>query len=145
MSFDSAFLAAFDKVKNAFNSKDIGHNTTEVITDVNTKGLNVKVLATVTLMLIHWAESAKITRVGPPKSTKRKLNINSISTYDLYRINEEDRKAFTPYIAYIIYKSDTKILDQSVVTAKDYPAYVSMFVRYIFEVKQRGIKPLKVV
>jgi phosphotransacetylase len=122
----SAFQIAFNKAREYFNEGS-DHGTTSDIIDVNTKGLNVKILALVCLMLIHNAETGE-----------SDLNINTLKKYNLNKF--EDQDAFKPYIMYLLSTKkgrgkNIKKVEKSVT----YAYYVATFINYLFIAKDRDV------
>jgi hypothetical protein len=122
----SAFQIAFNTSREYFNKQGQFSTASDII-DVNTKGLNVKILALVCLMLIHNAETGN-----------SKLNINTLSKYNLHEFDDHD--AFKPYIIYLLSTKkgrgkNIKKVEKSVT----YAYYVVTFINYLFIAQTKDI------
>jgi hypothetical protein len=133
---NDAFEDKFGAVMDYFNTvKKISRN--ERLKINHEKGINIHVLATVGTMLIYGIGS---------KKEKNRLDINLLASTDdlddlIMRTDYED---FRPYIKYLREEPDKKNKKAEKPKKADeprvYAEYVSMFVRYIYLLKEIGFE-----
>jgi hypothetical protein len=129
MEKDSSFIKSYKTALEDFNKyKKI--QSTSLVKDANLKGLNVRTLAVVCLMLVHLKDDTE---------NKYDLNIDTIHSYDLNNLNVKYYNMFDEYIKYVIGGGKDGWLKKDI-GKKLYAAFVATFVRYLFIIQIKKIE-----
>ena len=127
MSEQKSFDEIFATIRDKFNSI-MKLNVTAEVARFDVRPYNVRILATVCLMLIH--------NVQPFKKGAKKYepDINTLAKYDM-KI-PVDHEMFTPYIDYLV---SGGARDKTVNVATERARFVATFVRYLVVLQQKRV------
>lgn len=134
---ESAFITEYKRLRELTSGARTQKHTVD-ITDLKTKGKNIRTLAAVCLMLVDSSLSKKLRKglAGIDINNIHKLTMDELSAM----ITKKMHPFFAPYIDMIM--SGTKTSNTKEARIANYNAYITMIIRYMFIVKIEHIRAI---